>query len=69
MNSAQERSLFLEYQWHYDYEGRKWVNHDGTFEMTQDFIVKLTTEPEGDLALMQSIVQLGKRLDSTPPES
>jgi len=68
MNSTQERALFLQYGWHYDHMGRKWANHDGTFEMTQDFIVKLTTEPEGDIALMQAIVQLGKRLDSAEPK-
>lgn len=61
MNSDQERALFIQYNWCYDHIDRKWVSPDGTKEIDQDFIVRLTSEPEGDLQLMRAIVEWGKR--------
>jgi len=61
VNSDQERRMFEVYGWEYDHVGRRWVNHNQTVAMTLDFIVGLTSEPEGDILLMRAIVQCGKR--------
>ncbi len=60
MTSDQEKALFEEYGWSYDYVGRKWVSPDGLKEIGIDFIVLLTQEPEGDLHLMRAIVEWGE---------
>ena len=60
MNSDQEKALFDQYQWEYNYVGRVWVAPDGT-KLTQDSLMDITSDREGDLALMRLIVECGNR--------
>ena len=60
MNSDQEKALFDQYQWEYDYVGRVWAAPNGT-KLPQDALMELTSNPDGDLALMRLIVECGNR--------
>lgn len=60
MNSDQERVLFEDWGWAYDYVARKWVAPNGC-EISTDQIVEITCETEGDIALMALIVENGIR--------
>lgn len=60
MNSNQEMALFIEHGWVYDYIGRFWLAPDGT-KLTQDDLMDITADREGDLALMRLIVERGTR--------
>lgn len=60
MNSDQEKALFAQYGWEYDYIGRKWVAPNGC-EISTDQIMEVTSYPAGDLALMRLIVENGHR--------
>ncbi len=60
MNSDQERKIFSQYGWEFDYIGRTWVAPDGT-KLTQDDLMEITTDSDGDLALMRLIVERGTR--------
>ncbi len=60
MNSDQERALFEQYNWEYDFVGRAWVAPDGT-RFTQDQLMESTAEPAGDMAVMRLIVERGAR--------
>lgn len=60
MNSDQEKALFVEYGWVYNYIARKWVAPNGR-EITADQIMEITVDFEGDAALMALIVENGVR--------
>ncbi len=60
MNSDQEKALFAQYQWEYDYVGRVWAAPDGT-KLPQDALMELTANPEGEMALLRLIVECGNR--------
>ncbi len=60
MNSNQEKVLFEQYGWVYDYIGRKWVAPNGR-DITIDQLMEITGEYMGDLALMALIVENGVR--------
>ncbi len=60
MNSDQERVLFEEYQWVYDYVGRVWVAPTG-IRLTLDQLMDITADRAGDLALMALIVEHGRK--------
>lgn len=53
--------MFEEWGWRYNYATRTWTNHTGRVDLSLDFVVKLTSEPEGDIRLMAAIVQFGTR--------
>lgn len=53
--------MFEEWGWQYNHVTRVWTNHDGRVDLDLDVIVRLTSEPEGDIWLMAAIVQWGKR--------
>lgn len=53
--------MFEEWGWTYNYATRTWTNHTGRVDLSLDFVVKLTSEPEGDIRLMAAIVQFGTR--------
>lgn len=61
MNSRQEQVLFESWGWAYDYVARKWVAPNGR-EISTDQIVEITSDPEGDIALMALIVENGVRV-------
>lgn len=58
MNSEQEKALFADWGWEYDYISRKWVAPNGR-EITADQIMEIACDPEGDMALMALIVENG----------
>lgn len=58
MNSAQEKALFTDYGWQYNYVQRKWIAPNGR-EITIDQIMEIAADIEGDLALMALIVENG----------
>ena len=60
MNSDQERVLFEQYGWEYDYIGRVWLAPDGV-KLTQENLMDITEDRTGDLVLMCLIVEHGKR--------
>ena len=60
MNSQQEKRIFEQYGWEYDFIGRVWVAPDGT-KLSPDDLVEITTDSDGDLALMRLIVERGTR--------
>ncbi len=60
MNSDQERVLFEQYGWDYDYIGRLWIAPDGT-KLSPEDLMEITVDTEGDLALMRLIVERGTR--------
>lgn len=60
MNSQQEKILFEQYQWVYDFIGRFWLAPDGT-RITQDQLMDISATPEGDMAMMRIIIERGKR--------
>lgn len=60
MHSDQEKAIFSQYGWEFDYIGRIWIAPDGT-KLTQDALVELTVDADGDLALMRFIVERGQR--------
>lgn len=60
MTSDQEKVLFEQYGWEYDYIGREWVAPDGT-KLTPENLMDITADREGDIALMRLIVERGKR--------
>lgn len=62
MNSDQERTLFEDWGWEYDYIGRKWVAPNG-HEITTDQLMENMVTPEDDLSLMALIVENGMRRD------
>lgn len=65
MNSDEERALFENCGWTYDYIGRKWVSPDGAVELGLDLLVQVTTEgPEAEHALRQLVQQ-----NCRPPEA
>lgn len=61
MNSDQEKALFAQYSWEYDFIGRAWVAPDNS-KLTTDQIMDITADHAGDLALMRFIVEHGKRV-------
>ncbi len=60
MNSNQERVLFEQYQWEYDFIGRAWIAPDGT-KLSPEDLMEITVDSDGDLALMRLIVERGTR--------
>ncbi len=60
MNSQQEKALFAQYGWEYDFIGRIWIAPDGT-KLSPDDLMEITVDAEGDLALMRLIVERGTR--------
>ncbi len=60
MNSDQEKVLFSQYGWEYDYIGRAWIAPDGT-KLSPDDLLEITADREGDISLMRLIVERGKR--------
>lgn len=60
LNSDQERRLFTQYSWEYDYIGRKWVAPNGRC-ITTDQLMEMMVTPEDDLSLMALIVENGVR--------
>ncbi len=60
MNSQQEKNLFEDYQWVYNYISREWVAPDGT-KLSTDDLMDITADKEGDISLMRLIVECGKR--------
>ncbi len=60
MNSDQEKALFTQYSWEYDYIGHAWVAPDGT-KLTQEQLMDITADTLGDLSLMRFIVEHGVR--------
>lgn len=60
MNSAQEKALFEDYGWVYNYVQRKWVAPNGC-EITQEQIMETTGDVQGDISLMALIVENGVR--------
>ena len=60
MNSDQEKKLFEQHGWEYDFIGRMWVAPDGT-KIGQDTLMEITAERKGDLSLMRLIVERGVR--------
>lgn len=60
MNSQQEKILFEQYQWEYDYMSRVWTAPGGTM-LSQDDVMGITADADGDLALMRYIVEHGQR--------
>lgn len=66
MNSDQEKRLFEQYGWTYDFIGRAWVAPDGT-RLPQNELVRTTAQPRGEMALMRLIVESGKRTPEVMP--
>ncbi len=60
MNSQQEKRIFEQYGWEYDFVGRCWVAPDGT-TLSPEKLVEITVDSDGDLALMRLIVERGTR--------
>lgn len=60
MNSDQERAIFEQYGWAYNYVARAWVAPDDT-RLTQDQLMDITASTLGDLSLMKFIVEHGQR--------
>ena len=60
MNSDQEKTLFEQYNWEYNFIGREWVAPDGT-KLTPEDLMDITVDREGDISLMRLIVERGKR--------
>lgn len=60
MNSDQERAIFEQYGWEYDYVARTWVAPDGT-RLLQDQLMDIAASAYGDLSLMKFIVEHGER--------
>ncbi len=58
MNSSQERALFTDWGWTYNYARRAWIAPNGR-EITVDQIVEVVDDCEGDWALMALIVENG----------
>ena len=58
MNSDQEKLFFLRYSWEYNYVQRKWVAPNGC-EITIEQIVEVTSDREGEGALMALVVENG----------
>ncbi len=61
MNSQQERALFTQYGWEYNYVTRTWTAPNGRM-MTLDQIMGVTGDRVGDLTLMRLIVEHGKKV-------
>lgn len=60
MNSQQEKVLFRDWGWEYDFIGRSWVAPDGT-KLSLDELLEITADSDGELALMRLIVECGIR--------
>ena len=60
MNSRQERILFGDWGWTYNYVQRVWTAPNGR-EITADQIMATVDDCEGDFALMALIVENGVR--------
>lgn len=60
MNSQQEKVIFEQYGWVFDFIARAWIAPDGT-KLTQDDLMEITADSGGDLALMRLIVERGTR--------
>ena len=60
MNSDQEKAIFSQYGWEFDFIGRAWVAPDGT-KLTLDSLMEITVDSDGDLALMRLIFERGTR--------
>lgn len=60
MNSQQEKVLFRDWGWEYDFIGRVWIAPDGT-KLSPEDLVEITADSDGELALMRLIVERGTR--------
>jgi len=60
VNSDNERRLFTQYGWEYDYIARMWVAPNGC-KITTDQLMENMVTPEDDLSLMALIVENGVR--------
>ncbi len=60
MNSQQEKALFEDWGWIYDYIGRAWCAPDGT-KLSPEDLMEITADKEGDISLMRLIVERGQR--------
>ncbi len=60
MNSQQEKVIFEQYGWVYDYIDRLWIAPDGT-KLSPEDLMEITVDSDGDLALMRLIVERGTR--------
>lgn len=60
MNSDQEKVIFEQYGWEYNFIAREWVSPDGT-KLTTENLMGITADREGDISLMRLIVERGQR--------
>ena len=60
MNSQQEKALFEDWGWIYDYIGRAWCAPDG-IKLSPEDLMEITADKEGDISLMRLIVERGQR--------
>lgn len=60
MNSDEEKALFEEWGWQYDYIKREWIAPDGA-KLTQDELVRVTLDygKNSEYSLRQVIAQHG----------
>ncbi len=56
MNSNQEKMIFEQYGWSYDFIGRAWIAPDGT-KLSPEELMEITVDSDGELALLRLIVE------------
>ena len=61
MNSDEEKALFEEWGWEYNFIQRHWTSPDGRAVIKLDDLVDAALSPMGEAQLKQAIVAFGKR--------
>lgn len=61
MNSDEEKALFEQFGWEYDFIERRWANPTKQYFVTNDALVEYNKSRESELELRQFIVTFGKK--------